>query len=84
MTVNLNLGSDVEAELRAQAEAYGIAVEDYLKRIVAERIGIGAAERRLASDEWSRGFEEWADGFPEAPLIPDESLRRENLYPDRW
>ena len=39
---------------------------------------------RLTAEEWAPQFEEWADSFPEAPPIPAEALRRENLYPDRW
>jgi len=38
--------------------------------------------RPLSAEEWAQQFEQWADSFPEAPVIPDESLSRENLYPD--
>jgi hypothetical protein len=55
----------------------------FLLHLVEERAG-GASRSRLSAEEWSRQFEEWADSFPNAPLIPDEALSRESLYPDRW
>jgi len=53
-----------------------VSLETFLQHVVEERAG-GAARSRLSA-------EEWADSFPNAPLIPDEALGRENLYPDRW
>jgi hypothetical protein len=84
MSVTVNLRPEVEAGLLAQAHAIGISVEEYLQRVVEEKVGIPNSPRRLSAEEWTRQFEEWADSFPEAPLIPDEALSRENLYPDRW
>ncbi len=45
--------------------------------------GSGTEAKRLSPEEWGTQFEEWADSFPDAPLIPDSALSRENLYPDR-
>ncbi len=84
MTVTLNLKPEVEAVLLAQAQAIGVSLEDYLGRIVEERIGAGSARPRLSPEEWAQQFEAWADSFPAAPPIPEEALSRENLYPDRW
>jgi hypothetical protein len=80
--MNLDLGPDFEQRLRALADANGVSVEDYLRRVVEEKTGI-AEPARLSVQEWFRRFEEWADSFPEAPPIPEEALNRENLYPDR-
>jgi hypothetical protein len=81
--MNLNLNPDIEARLLALAEASGVSVEDFLRRVVEEKNGITQLQR-LSPDEWETQFDEWADSLPERPLIPDEALRRENLYPDRW
>ena len=82
--MDLNLRPEIEQRLRALADANGISPEDYLQRVVEEKIGGGSPQRRLSAEDWAHQFEEWANSFPEAPLIPDEALRRENLYPDRW
>jgi hypothetical protein len=82
--MSLNLRPELEQRLRALANADGISAEDYLERVVEEKIGSASPQRRLSAEEWARQFEDWADSVPEAPPIPDEALRRENLYPDRW
>jgi hypothetical protein len=74
--MSLNLRPDLEECLQGLAAAYGVSLETFLQHVVEERAG-GAARSRLSA-------EEWADSFPNAPLIPDEALGRENLYPDRW
>jgi hypothetical protein len=81
--MSLNLGPDFEKRLQGLAAADGVSLEAFLQHLVEERAG-GAARSRLSAEEWSHQFEEWADSFPSAPLIPDEALSRESLYPDRW
>jgi hypothetical protein len=60
-----------------------------LQHLVARELPATAADapaskrHRLASSQWVRQFEEWADSFPNAEHISDEALSRENLYPDR-
>ena len=58
-------------------------------------VGIGAIRQRLNSprngvttpvlsaEEWEREFDTWIESFPDTAPLPDEALRRENLYPDR-
>jgi hypothetical protein len=74
--MSLNLGPDLEKRLQGLAAAEGVSLEAFLQHLVEVRAG-GAAPPRYQ-------FEEWADSFPNAPLIPDEALSRESLYPDRW
>lgn len=81
--MSLNPGPDLEERLQRLAAAEGVSLEVFLLHLVEERAG-GASRSRLSAEEWSRQFEEWADSFPNAPLIPDEALSRESLYPDRW
>jgi hypothetical protein len=82
MTLILNIKSEIAAGLAAQAQAAGLSLEDFLQRVMEERTEV--PRTRLSGEEWFRRFEEWADGFSEAPPIPDEVLTRKNLYPDRW
>jgi len=78
----LNLNPDIEARLIALAQSSGVSLEDFLRHVVEEKSERSKA-RRLSPEQWTEQFEEWADSFPEAAPIPDESLSRENLYPDR-
>jgi hypothetical protein len=86
--MTLDLRPEIAQGLEALASAQGLSVEDYLQRHVARELPTmadagHATRQRLSSHEWEHQFEQWADSFPNAPLIPDEALTRENLYPDR-
>jgi hypothetical protein len=90
MTVTINLPPETESEVAALASAKGLAVEDYLPRLI---------QRALPSSRHSlqQGSEEWLDLLNQAPpvarinsaagqarpAVSDDSLRRENLYEDR-
>lgn len=81
--MSLNLNPDIEARLIALARSSGVSVEDFLLHVVEEKTGHSKTQR-LSPEKWAAEFDAWADSFPEVPLIPDEALSRENLYPDRW
>jgi hypothetical protein len=89
--MTLELRPEIVDVLAALASAQGLSVEDYLEVLVnRERLGQPMAlmaqtirPKRMGPEEWAREFQEWADSFSDAPPIPDESLSRENLYPDR-
>jgi len=84
--MTLHLNPDIAAGLEALATAHGLSVEDYLKQLVERELSSNrpeTASRRLTAEEWGHQFEEWANSFPEAPPIAEETLSRENLYPDR-
>lgn len=89
MTVTINLAPDIEAEVAAQAEAEGVAVEEYLPRLIQRALPQGQPLRQ--------GGREWLALLHQAPpveridpatgLAPSpvtrEDLRREHLYEDR-
>jgi len=92
MTVTIDLAPDVEAEVSAQAEAEGIAVEDYLPRLIQRALPHGQSPRPLR-----QGSREWLALLHQAPpvaridpatgqappMITRDDLRREHLYEDR-
>lgn len=92
MTVTIELPSDIEAGLLAQAQAEGLAVPDYVRRLVVERL---AAKRNNASaatpiyelppEEWIRKFDAWTEGHADLdlPLLSDEDISRESIYLER-
>ncbi len=83
MTVKVELTREVAARLSAQAQARGLSLDGYLEWLIQEHsqaLDVAAP----SAEEWQREVDSWVDSFPDTPLIPDEALRRENLYPDRW
>jgi hypothetical protein len=43
-----------------------------------------ARHEALSSEERAKEFLAWADSFPDRPLLSDEAVSRESMYPDRW
>jgi hypothetical protein len=68
-------GSNGEAE-----RGFVVPVEGSVLQVVEERAATEVPKARLIAEEWGHEFEEWAERFPEAPLISDEALRRDS----RW
>ena len=92
MTVTLNLPPEKEARLVAAAQAKGLStdalVREALDRILSESPGPGALPRslqdELTPEEWVRQFDAWVDSHDRTtPLLSDEAISRENIYPDR-
>ena len=87
MTITLDLKPEVEAELKAQAQAAGLSLAQFLSReleAIAPVIPAQSSETAAGSDQWERELDEWLDSFPQHPVLSDEALKRENWYPDRW
>jgi hypothetical protein len=39
----------------------------------------------LSPEEWKKMFHAWIESHdPNLPILPDEALRREAMYEDRW
>jgi len=83
MTVTLELRPEVEAQLLVQANARGLSLEDYLKRLVelqaTARAALNSVET-MTDEEWERGFEALIDSFPQQPLLSNEAISRESIY----
>ena len=93
MTLKLELPPGLEALLRAEARRQKMGVEAYALEVLADRVvppSIPESDRRPPADErefeaWNRKFETLLATFKniDAPDIPSEALRRENMYEDR-
>lgn len=83
MTVNLELQPEIEAQLVAQANARGLSLGDYLKRLVElqarARTAVNSVQT-MTYEEWERGFEALIDSFPQQPLLSDEAISRDSIY----
>ena len=82
MTVILNLKPEVEARVVAQAQASGMALEEYLLSVV-EGVVMSAAQISLSTEEWVAAFRAWAEGHRNSPLLSDYAISREGIYEGR-
>ena len=83
MAVTLQLRPEVEAQLAAQANARGLSLEDYLKRVIELQATTQAAfnsAQTMSYDEWERGFEALIESFPQQPVLSDEAISRDSIY----
>jgi len=86
MTLTLELSPEREAALKAQAQARGMSIEEWLLDL-AEQLAPSTSIAHLQKTnpkEWARQFHEWAESHDRTtPLLSDEAISRESIYPDR-
>ncbi len=74
------------AMIESQAKLAGLSIDDYLKSLMPNGNGKQQREERplyetATPEERANAIREWAESHKsDAPAIPLESLRRENLY----
>lgn len=86
MTVTLELSPEREAALKAQAEARGISVEQWLLELTEQLVPSTSIAhlQKTNPKEWMRQFRAWAQSHDHTtPLLSDEAVSRESIYPDR-
>ena len=82
---------EVERRVRSLAKRRGLSPEQMLLGLVEAQLpreesaaNVKPFYETASTDEWSAALDRWAERLPsDAPPIPDEALRRENLYEDR-
>jgi hypothetical protein len=86
MTLTLELSPEREAALKVQAQARGMSVEQWLLDLT-EQLAPSTSIAHLQKtnpEEWARQFHEWAESHDRTtPLLSDEAISRESIYPDR-
>ena len=86
MTLRLELPPEREAAIKAQAQARGLSVEEWLlelAELAAPSFSVVHLQKTNPA-EWARQFRAWADGHdPNTPILSDEAMSRESIYPDR-
>jgi hypothetical protein len=92
MTVMRNLPPEKEARLIAAAQAKGLStdalVREALDRILADAPAPAGTPRslqdELTPEEWVQQLDAWVDSHDRTtPLLSDEAISRESIYPDR-
>ena len=85
MQVTIELTDKQVAALKTQAEAQGLTVEDWLQRIAEQYAPTGSAAhlQKTNPQEWARLFHVWAESHDRTtPLLSEEAVSRESIYPD--
>jgi hypothetical protein len=85
MTVILDLPPEKEAAFKAEAQARGLSLEQWMLEAAEQRVQPASIVHLQKTDpeEWARRFDEWVDGHdPNTPVLSDEAMSRESIYPD--
>jgi hypothetical protein len=84
MTLVLELDEATEARLRAEAEARGLAVEEYALGLLRKPDPIyPAGDGRPTLESLEAMFAALAKGSENRPVLPPEAFERESFYEDR-
>ena len=85
MTVTLNLPPEKEAAFTALALARELSLEQWMLDIADQYVQPASIAHLQKTDpeEWARRFRAWADSHdPNIPVLSDEAMSRESIYPD--
>jgi hypothetical protein len=84
MTLQLELKPETEANLKAQAESQGVALEEFALKVLEERAASRPnAPRKLTKQGLHDMLKELAEGSENLPNLPTSSFTRESFYEDR-
>jgi hypothetical protein len=89
VTITINAEAEQERRLTARARQHGVPVEQYILHLVEEdltpqeRVDAFPQTQSAANDAWFEELKDLAASALQTPYIPQEALRRENLYEDR-
>ena len=86
MNVTIELSDEQAAVLKAQAEAQGLTVERWFQNIAEFHVPSDSIAhlQKTNPEEWARLFHEWAESHDRTtPLLTEEAVSRESIYPDR-
>jgi hypothetical protein len=88
MNLTIKLSDEKAAALKAQAAAHGLTVERWVEKIAEQHAEAQPASiahlQKTNPKEWACRFHEWAESHDRTtPLLSDEALSRESIYPDR-
>jgi hypothetical protein len=86
MTLTLELSPEWEAALKAHAQARGMSVEQWLLDLTEQFAPTSSIVdlQRTNPKEWARHFDAWVNSHdPNTPVLSDDAMSRESIYPDR-
>ena len=84
MTIQIELNPEIMGRLAAEAEAHGVALEEYAERLLREAIATRAEPRgQISVAELHSMLNAIAEGSEELPKLPTSAFTRESFYEDR-
>lgn len=88
MNLTIELSDEKAAALKAQAAARGLTVERWVEQLAEQQAAVQPASiahlQKTNPKEWARRFHEWAESHDRTkPLLSDEAISRDAIYPDR-
>jgi len=84
MTIQIQLNPEIMERLAAEAEAQGIALEEYAERLLREAIANHAEPQgQLSVAELHAMLKEIAEGSENLPKVPTSAFTRESFYEER-
>jgi hypothetical protein len=88
MTLTIDLPPDKEAVFKAEAQLRGLSVEQWIVEVAEQQVrhaGSVAHLQKTNPEEWVRRFDEWLNSHdPNTPVLSDEAMSRDSIYPDRF
>lgn len=85
MTITLNVPPEKETAYRAQAQARGLSVEQWMLEVADQSVEPASVVhlQRTNPKEWARHFDAWVDSHnPNTPALSDAAMSRDSIYPD--
>ncbi len=86
MNLTIQLSDEKAEALRTRAEAQGLTVERWLEQIAEQYLQPASIAhlQKTNPKEWARQFDAWVNSHdPHTPVLSDEAMSRESIYPDR-
>jgi len=88
MNLNIEIPEERAARFQKYAQARGLTVDQWLLELADQNAPPPAASiahlQKTNPKEWARQFHEWAESHDRTtPLLSDEAISRESIYPDR-
>jgi hypothetical protein len=82
MTVTIQLPSEIEADLVAQARDHGLELPQYVEHLLRGQISPRTASV-LSPAERAAAWRESTGGLPHTPPLSDDAISRGSIYGDR-
>ena len=82
MTITVDIGPEVKAELSRRAAANGSLVEAYAATLLEEALRVPPQHRQLSEDRIENTLREMAQFSHKIPALPDSAFTRDSLYQD--
>jgi len=82
MPVVIDLPPEFEALLAAKAQAQGVTLPEYLRRLLEDQTS-GGKEAGMSPAERAAAWRDSVRGLPDTPPLSDEAICRESIYDAR-